>query len=79
MSGESGVSKEELAAREGASLAFPGSALLEESGHDEGEGWGFDNMALTAMLTGGMPQTPSRALSSTGSTLNSLLADGDPP
>jgi hypothetical protein len=50
MSGESGVFKEELAAREEASLAFPGSALLEESGHDEGEGWGFDNMALTAML-----------------------------
>jgi hypothetical protein len=50
MSGDSGVSKEELAAREEASLAFPGSALLEESGHDEGEGWGFDNMALTAML-----------------------------
>jgi hypothetical protein len=50
MRGESGVSKEELAAREEASLAFPGSALLEESGHDEGEGWGFDNMALTAML-----------------------------
>jgi hypothetical protein len=51
MSGKSGVSKEELAAREEASLAFPGSALLEEKGYNEGEGWGFDGMALTAMLT----------------------------
>jgi hypothetical protein len=51
MSGKSGVSKEELAAREEASLAFPGSTLLEEKGYNEGEGWGFDDMALTAMLT----------------------------
>lgn len=51
MSGKSGVSKEAPAAREEASLAFPGSALLEEKGYDEGEGWGFDGMALTAMLT----------------------------
>jgi hypothetical protein len=50
MSGESGVSKAELAGREEALLAFPGSVLLEESGHNEGDGWGFDGMALTAML-----------------------------
>jgi hypothetical protein len=50
MSGKRCVSKEELAAREEASLAFPGSALIEEKGYNEGEGWVFDGMALTAML-----------------------------
>jgi hypothetical protein len=48
MSGKIGVSKEELAAREEASLAFPGSALLLEEGCNEGEGWGFDRTATDA-------------------------------
>lgn len=65
MSGKSGVSKEALAAREEASLAFPGSDLLEEKGYNEGEGWGFDGMAkreqtMKRFVSGSRLRTPPR-------------------
>lgn len=45
-----GVSKVELAARLD-SLVFPGSELLQEEGYDAGEGWGFDRLMQTPMVT----------------------------
>ena len=45
-----GVTWESIAASEAADLRFPGSTLEEEEHHDEGEGWGFDNTQLSAML-----------------------------
>jgi hypothetical protein len=44
------LSWKDLAAREEAGLAFPGSRLVQEMQYDEGEGWGFDNVQKTAML-----------------------------
>jgi hypothetical protein len=44
------ISWESLAASEVAKLRFPGSTLVEETHHNEGEGWGFDNSQLDAML-----------------------------
>jgi hypothetical protein len=43
------ISWQSLAAAE-AQLSFPGSTLTDERHHDEGEGWGFDNTQLDAML-----------------------------
>ena len=45
-----GVSWESLAASEAANLHFPGSTLEGEEHHDEGEGWGWENTSLSAML-----------------------------
>jgi len=39
-----------LAATEEGSLSLPGSTLVDEEHHDEGEGWGFDATQLSAML-----------------------------
>jgi hypothetical protein len=55
MEGDEGLrhlSWRDLAAREEATLAFPGSRLIDEEQeqHDEGEGWGFDNVQKAAML-----------------------------
>lgn len=44
------ISWQSLAASEAAKLRFPGSTLTDETHHDEGEGWGFDNTMLDAML-----------------------------
>lgn len=44
------ISWQSLAASEVAQLSFPGSTLTDETHHDEGEGWGFDNTMLDAML-----------------------------
>ena len=44
------LSWRDLAAREEAALAFPGSRLVDERGYDEGEGWGFDDLQKSAML-----------------------------
>ncbi len=49
--GKDVVSKVELAARLDASLVLPGSELLEERGYDEGDGWGFDGIMQTPMVT----------------------------
>jgi hypothetical protein len=45
-----GITWKALAATEEGGLTFPGSALLEEEHYDEGEGWGFDAVQLSAML-----------------------------
>ena len=47
------ISWKDLAAREEAQLVFPGSRLIDEEQHDEGEGWGFDDVQKTAMLNRG--------------------------
>jgi hypothetical protein len=39
-----------LATTEEGGLSFPGSILVDEAHHDEGEGWGFDASQLSAML-----------------------------
>lgn len=44
------ISWQSLAASEAAQLSFAGSTLTDERHHDEGEGWGFDNTQLDAML-----------------------------
>jgi hypothetical protein len=44
------ISWQSLAASEVAQLSFPGSTLTDETHRDEGEGWGFDNTQLDAML-----------------------------
>lgn len=49
--GKDGVSKVELSARLDASLVFPGSELLQEEGYEAGEGWGFDGIMKTPMVT----------------------------
>jgi len=46
----SGITREEMAAREEADLRLPGSRLVHEEGSDEGEGWGFDHALKSAML-----------------------------
>lgn len=46
----SGITREEMAAREEANLRLPGSRLVHEEGSDEGEGWGFDHVLKSAML-----------------------------
>lgn len=48
--GREGIGWESLAATDAADLCFPGSTLMEEVHHDEGEGWGFDDTQLNAML-----------------------------
>src|SRR4029450_9261547 len=45
-----GISWETLAASAEVNLHFPGSTFVEEDHRDEGEGWGFDNVTLDAML-----------------------------
>jgi hypothetical protein len=47
---DQGISWESLAASAEANLRFPGSTLVEEDHRDEGEGWGFDNVTMDAML-----------------------------
>jgi hypothetical protein len=45
-----GITWKALAATEEGSLSLPGSTLVDEEHHDEGEGWGFDASLLSAML-----------------------------
>jgi hypothetical protein len=40
----------ELAEREEGRLQYPGSRLLDQSGFNEGDGWGFDRLLKSAML-----------------------------
>jgi hypothetical protein len=47
---DQGITWESLAASAEGNLRFPGSTLVEEEHHDEGEGWGFDNVTMSAML-----------------------------
>jgi hypothetical protein len=51
--GRPGITWKALAATEEGSLSFPGSTLVAEEHHDEGEGWGFDATQLSAMLNRG--------------------------
>ena len=46
-----GITQAEMAAREEANLRYPASRLVEERGYDEGEGWGFDLLQKSAMLS----------------------------
>jgi hypothetical protein len=47
---DQGILWESLAASAEGNLRFPGSTLVEEDHRDEGEGWGFDNVTMDAML-----------------------------
>ena len=40
----------ELAEQEEGRLQYPGSRLLDQSGFNEGDGWGFDRLLKSAML-----------------------------
>jgi hypothetical protein len=62
---QSGITWKALAATEEGSLSFPGSTLVAEEHHDEGEGWGFDASVLSAMLhrSYGVDAEPNRIMS----------------
>jgi hypothetical protein len=47
---DQGISWDSLAASPEENLRSPSSTLVEEDHRDEGEGWGFDNVTMSAML-----------------------------
>jgi hypothetical protein len=47
------ITWEVLAGTEEGGLRFPGSVLVDEEHHDEGDGWGFDAIQLDAMINRG--------------------------
>jgi len=60
-----GITWKALSTTEEGSLSFPGSILVDERHHDEGEGWGFDASQLSAMLyrSYGVDAQPSEIMS----------------